>query len=97
LIGQRILPLDDGVLLSQLEELAGKLEIKIRHENLNVEDSSSTGGLCRINNEYVLIVHSRLTMKEKIRVMIGALKGFDLSEIYVRPMIRGLLENNDTQ
>jgi hypothetical protein len=89
---QRIFPLDDGMLLSQLEELAGKLEIKIRHENLNMEDSSSTGGLCRINNEYVLIVHSRLTVKEKIRVMTAALKGFDLSEIYVRPIIRELLD-----
>jgi hypothetical protein len=72
--------------------LAGKLEIKIRHENLNTEDSSSTGGLCRINSEYVIIIHSRLTIKEKVRVMTEALKGFDLSEIYVRPIIRELLD-----
>jgi hypothetical protein len=43
------------MLLSQLEELAGKLEIKIRHENLNMEDSSSTGGLCRITMNMCLL------------------------------------------
>ena len=91
-VGKRTSPLDDGALLSQLEDLAGKFEIEIRYENINVEDSSSTGGLCRIKGEYVLIVHSRLTVKEKIRVLTKALKEFDLSEIYVRPAIRELLD-----
>lgn len=92
---QKILPVNEQVLLNQLEELAEKLGIAIRYENINVEDSSGTGGLCRIKGEYVLIVHSRLTVKEKIQVMTKAFKGFDFSEIYVKPALRELFEEYD--
>jgi len=41
--------MDEEVILSQLEELAEKLEILVRDENINIEESSSTGGLCRVD------------------------------------------------
>ena len=86
--------MDDGVLLSQLEELAGKLEIEIRYGNIAVEGSHPAGGLCRVNGQYVLIIHSRLTGKEKIGVITEALKGFDIGDVFVRPMIRELLDKS---
>jgi hypothetical protein len=84
--------MNDEVLLSQLEELAEKLEILIRDENINIEEASSTGGLCRIEGEYILILNSKATVKEKIQVTIKALQQFDLSDIYIKPVIRELLE-----
>jgi hypothetical protein len=54
----------------------------------------SSGGLCRIEKEYVLILNSKATVKEKIQVMIEALNQFDLSDIYVKPVIRELLEGS---
>ena len=89
---QKIFPVNEQVLLNQLEELTERLGIAIRYENIYVEDSSSTGGLCRIKGKYVLIVHSRSTVKEKIQVMTKALKGFDFSEIYIKPVLRELFE-----
>jgi len=86
--------LNDEVLFNQLEELANTLGIAIRYENINVENSPGTGGLCRIKGEYVLILHSRLTVREKIRFLTGALRQFDLDEIYVRPVLRELLEKS---
>ena len=86
--------MNDEVLFNQLEELAEKLGIAIRYENINVENSPGTGGLCRIKGEYVLILHSRLTVREKIRILTGALRQFDLNEIYVRPVLRELLEKS---
>jgi len=47
-----------------------------------------------MKGEYVLIVHSRLTIKEKIRVVTRTLRQFDLNEIYVRPVLRELLEKS---
>jgi hypothetical protein len=47
-----------------------------------------------MKGEYVLILHSRLTVREKIRVLTGALRHFDLNEIYVRPVLRELLEKS---
>jgi hypothetical protein len=41
----RMKPLKNDHLLSQLEELAGRLEIAIRYENVITEESSVSGGL----------------------------------------------------
>jgi hypothetical protein len=84
--------MDEAVILYQLEELAEKLEILVRDENINIEESSSTGGLCRIEGKYVLIINSKATSTEKIQVIIKALQQFDLGDIYIKPVIRELLE-----
>ena len=87
--------MNEDVLLNQLEDLAEKLGILVRDENINIEESSSTGGLCRIEGEYVLILNSKATVKEKNQVMIDALQQFDLSDIYIKPVIRELLEGHE--
>ena len=87
--------MNEDVLLSQLEDLAEKLGILVRDENINIEESSSSGGLCRIEGEYVLILNSKATVKEKNQVMIKALQQFDLSDIYIKPVIRELLEGHE--
>ena len=86
--------MQEDFILAQLEELAGRLKITIRYENVNVEESSSTGGLCRLKGEYVLIIHSQTTGKEKIRLLTEALSQFPLGDIYVKPVIRQLLEGS---
>jgi len=86
--------LDDGTLLDQLEELAGKLGIEIRYGNIGVEDSRRMGGLCRVQGKYFLIMHSRLTVKEKIGVIVKTLKGFEIGDVFVRPVIRELLDKS---
>ena len=87
--------MNEEVLLNQLEDLAEKLGILVRDENINIEESSSSGGLCRIEGEHVLILNSKATMKEKNQVMINALQQFDLSDIYIKPVIRELLEGHE--
>jgi hypothetical protein len=87
--------LNDEALLEQLEELAERLAVAVRYENITGEDSPGSGGLCRIQSQYVLIVHSRATVREKIRIITKALRQFDFSEIYVRPVLRELLERSD--
>ncbi|MGO9215900.1 MAG: hypothetical protein ACLP9S_18725 [Syntrophales bacterium] len=84
--------MNEEILLSQLEELAEKLEILVRDENINIEESSSTGGLCCVEEKYIIILNSKSTVKEKIQVMIEALNQFNLHDIYIKPVIRELLE-----
>jgi hypothetical protein len=86
--------LDDGVLLNQLEELAGKVGIEIRYGNIPGEDAHRTGGLCRVKGKYILIIHSRLTVKEKIGVIIKTMKGFEMGDVYVITIIRELLDKS---
>jgi hypothetical protein len=84
--------MNEEILLNHLEELAEKLGILVRDENINIEESSSTGGLCRVEGKHILILNSKATVKEKNQVMINALQQFDVSEIYIKPVIRELLE-----
>jgi hypothetical protein len=90
----RMKPLKNDHLLSQLEELAGRLEIAIRYENVITEESSVSGGLCRLKGEYVLIIHSQAAVEEKIRILLEALKTFPIGDLYVKPVIRELLEES---
>lgn len=87
--------MNEDLLLIQFEELAEKLGIEVRYENVTMDEPSGTGGLCRIKEKYVLIIHSRATLKGKICVMIDAFKHLDLSDQYVRPAIRELLETQE--
>ncbi|MCX5839281.1 MAG: hypothetical protein NTW71_12320 [Deltaproteobacteria bacterium] len=77
-----------------MEELGGKLGIEIRYGNIAVEESHRTGGLCRVRGKYFLIMHSRLTAKEKIGIIINTLKGFETDNVYVMPVIRELLDQS---
>jgi hypothetical protein len=86
--------MNDEVILSCLEELAEKLDILVRDENINIEESSSSGGLCRVEGKQVVILNSKATVKEKIQVMIAALHQFDLTQMYIKPVIRELLEGH---
>ena len=85
----------DESILNQIEELAEKLGITVRRENLDAEGSSSSGGLCRTKDKYILIIDSRASLQEKIRVITEALKRFDLGDVYVRPGLRELLEGSE--
>lgn len=85
----------DENLLIELKELACKLEITIREEALDLEESWSSGGLCRVDGHPFLILNSRATLREKIQVMVKALKPFDLSNLYLKPVLRNLLEGDE--
>ena len=78
-------------MISQLEELADSLEIKVRYEQLKKEGSFFPGGLCKVKGENILIVNSRAGIEDKIEILAGALASFDLSRIYIRPALRELL------
>ena len=86
--------MNDQALLEQLTELAERLSIAVRYENIAREDAYGRGGLCRIKGEYVLFVHSRATSREKIRIIARALRKFDLGEMYVLPALRELLDRH---
>ena len=84
--------MNENIILSQLEELAGKLGIQIRYETIKKEDFLNTGGLCRLKGEYVFIINSKATTKDKIQTLARAVKRFDLTQVYIRPALREFLD-----
>jgi len=80
--------MDNEIILSYLEELAEQLGISVWDESINLEETFSIGGLCRVEGKYILILNSKTTTREKIEVSVKALQQFDLSNMYVKPVIR---------
>ncbi len=84
--------MDDAIALDQLEALAVLLGIEVRHERMPQDDVPSAGGLYRLKGRSVILIDPRATAKARIEVMIQALKGYDLKDVYIRPALRQRLE-----
>jgi hypothetical protein len=82
-------------LLIQLEDLCGRLNIKIQYESLKNEDPSTFGGFCRNRDQYMIIIHSQASISRKIDIFTEALRRFDLSDLYIRPALREHLRKED--
>ena len=89
---QKNIGLDEDALLGQLEELARSLGVQVRYEQIRKEASASTGGLCRLRGEYILIVNSKASMDDKIQTLAVALNHFDFSQVYLKPGLRDFLD-----
>ena len=85
--------MDETTAIDQLEELAEKFGIQVRYEAMNLDEESIyvTGGLCQLRGVSLIIVNSRLTMKEKVQTLAKALRHFDLDQVYIKPAVRELL------
>jgi hypothetical protein len=84
--------LDDAAILGHLEALAHTLGIQIRYETLEGETPFQSGGLCRVREKQFIIVNALTTTGEKVQTLARALGRFDLSQIYLKPALRDLLE-----
>jgi len=85
---------DDATLIDYLEELAESFGIEIRYEIITQDEDLSfvVGGLCLLKGKYVLIINSKASVKDRIKTLATAVKHFDLNQIYVRPVLRELLD-----
>ena len=84
--------MDDHIAMDQLEALADGLGIEIRYEKIPQDDVTIAGGLYRLKGKNVVVIDSRATTKDRIRILVQALKPFDLTDVYIRPALRVLLE-----
>ncbi len=84
--------MDDHIALDQLEALAWSLGVEVRYERIPQDDVAVSGGLCRLKGKNVIVIDARASAKERIRTLVQALKPFDLTDVYIRPALRELLE-----
>jgi uncharacterized protein (DUF111 family) len=83
--------MDEEEIIEQLEDLAQRLGIKVRYEELKKEGVFSPGGLCRVKDEDILIVNSKASVQDKMQVLAKAVTSFDLGGVYMRPGLREFL------
>lgn len=81
---------NDQKLLKQLEELAEKLDLRLRYEHIKKESRFYPGGLCRVKDEDIIIINSKAPLEDKINTFVEALGNFDLSNVFMHPALRDL-------
>ena len=86
--------MDENTILDQLEELVERFGVRIRYEAIRQDEDSVPviGGLCLLKGKVVLIINSKAAITDKIWALGIALKRFDHDRIYIRPVLRELLE-----
>ena len=82
-------------LLQQLEELALRLNIKVHREAVKNEDPATFGGYCRVQDQHLLILHSKASLNRKIELFTEALSRLDIDDLYLRPDLRKYLKKED--
>ena len=80
-------------ILSQMEELAKNLGITVRYEKILKESAFFPGGFCRVKDKDLIIINSKASLDDKVEIMARAILPFDLSQIYVLPAIRELIDS----
>lgn len=86
--------MDENAIIEALEELIRSFGIRIRREAIRQDEDSIpvAGGLCLFKGEYLLIINSKVTKTDRVKTLAAALKHFDLDRIYLRPVLRELLD-----
>jgi hypothetical protein len=84
--------MDDNTALGQLEALVLRLGITLRYEPLKIDGSIHTGGFCRMKGQDFVIIHKKATPREKIYILVDAVKRYDLSGMYLLPSLREMLD-----
>ena len=86
--------MDDNQILDLLEELAESLGLEISHEPIRLDEELGTrpGGFCLFKGRRLVIVNPHVSVREKIRILSKGIKHCDLERIYIRPILRELLD-----
>jgi hypothetical protein len=86
--------MNEAFILNHLEELASRLGVELRYENLTQSGFRMDGGYCRLAGKPIILVNKRVPSEQKIRIIAVALNRFDLQGIFVPPGIRELIESH---
>jgi hypothetical protein len=83
--------MNDSDVLSKLEDLADRLGINLRYENLAKGPFRSSGGYCRLENKHLILIDKNDSRKKKIKLLAKSLGRFDLEAVFVPPALRRIL------
>lgn len=79
-------------LLDHLEQIATRLGVELRYENLGVGGFRSEGGYCRVADRPMILINSRDSRRRKILVLARSLNRLNLEGIFIPPAVRKVIE-----
>ncbi len=78
-----------------LEALLARLDVPVRTEPFDARlfgDLGVRGGICAVRGRRVVLVDARAPLADRVGVLAGVLASFDLSDMYVPPQVREIIE-----
>jgi hypothetical protein len=87
--------MDNSATFIELKQIFEKLGIEISEQKLEHDSGKARSSLARVYAKKIFYLDQSLAVAEKIEFLIEALKGFDLSGIYVSPYIRTRVEESN--
>lgn len=86
--------MDPEQVYQHLENLAERLGISIRYDDLFDSEGGAKSGLCNVKGGRFYIMDTSKSLAEKIRLLSQCLSRMDLEGVYVLPMVRELLQSS---
>ncbi|WP_394826934.1 hypothetical protein [Pendulispora albinea] len=74
--------------LLELEKLARRIGIRVRHEPFEPRVIEGKGGLCWVHGRPIVMIDAGAPVLDKIGVLAAALARFDIEALYVPPVLR---------
>lgn len=83
--------MNDEIILQELENICGKLGLNLRYE-----EGDFIGGLCRIDEEKLIIINKKLPINRKIKLIAQEISTLNFEDIFILPAVKEIiLENKD--
>ena len=76
----------------ELIDLAEKLEITVSEQNLRKTGVKAKSGLCKVKGKYLFIMDKHKSINKKIDILSEGLSVIPYENIYIKPLIRELLD-----
>jgi len=83
--------MNNEIILQELENICCKLGLNLRYE---VGDF--IGGLCRIDEEQLIIINKKLPIDKKIKLIAKEISTLNFEDIFILPAVKEIiLQNRD--
>ena len=76
------------LVFQEFERLAEFLEVKIIHDKGNFK-----GGYCLLEKEKIIVINKLKPLEQRIRALAQAFSRLDISTIYLKPVIRDIIDS----
>jgi hypothetical protein len=85
--------MNESSLLEHLEEIAHRLGVELRYENLGQAGLRIDGGFCRVAGKPMILINRKDSHRRKILVLCRSLSRLNLDSIFIPPAVRKAIEN----
>ena len=83
--------MNNSSIFQEFEEIASQMEITILQEKGNFK-----GGFCLLEAEKIIVINKLKPIGQRIRALSKAFSKLDISKIYLKPLIREMIEREQS-